>query len=109
MTVVLSALRMIPSALDFGFGAAFGSGEETGALSALSHSRSPAVSLSENRNANMTNIEDSPSQCCGSPYFPLTGLCLCRRSHSASGMEFFRVLHFQHDVRRFSLSLGPPV
>src|SRR5262249_53381176 len=77
-------------------------------LSRFSHCLSEAVKLFGSRRASATNSAIKPSQYCGSPYLPLTGLCLGRFAHRSSGAEFFRTLHLQQEVTRLSSAVAPP-
>ena len=82
---------------------------EVSAVKTLSHPFSDAVSPTGSRCDRITKTPDKPSQCCGSPYFPLTGLRMVRPPHLAKDAELFRPLHLLHAVARFSSLLAPPV
>jgi hypothetical protein len=81
---------------------------EGSAVSTLSHPFSDAFRLGS-RCASITNSADRPSQCCGSPYFPLIGFLCGRLLNSAIGAALLRPLHLQHAVARFSSALEPPI
>src|SRR5581483_12300048 len=78
-------------------------------LRTFSHAFSPAVSFSRLLSASITNTEVRPSQCCGSPYFPLIGLRFSRCSHLSTAAALFRPLHLAHDATRFPSLHSPPV